>query len=60
MGPYSFGLLSVSWRTLRPNITDAAEVVATHDNGARELNPSKQARRNAIIAMTANTYCIIR
>lgn len=55
-----FDLFSVSCRTLRPNMTDAADAVATQDNGARELNASKHDRINAIIAIAANTYCIIR
>lgn len=56
----SFGLLSVSWRALRPNIIDAAEAEATHDIGARELKASKHDRINTIIAIAANRYCIIR
>lgn len=55
-----FELLSVSWRALRPNIIDAADAVATQDNVAVELKASKHARMNAIIAIAANTYCIIR
>lgn len=56
----SFELFSVSWRTLRPNIIDAADAVATQDIGARELKASKHKRINAIIAIAANRYCIIR
>jgi hypothetical protein len=41
-------------------MTDAADAVATQDIGARELKASKQARIKAIIAIAANTYCIIR
>ena len=50
----SFELFSVSWRALRPNMTDAADAVATQDIGARELKALKQARINAIIAIAAN------
>ncbi len=56
----SFELLSVSWRSLRWNITDATDAVATQDIGARELKASKQARINAIIAIAAKRCCIIR
>lgn len=39
---------------------EAAEAVATHDRGARELKESKHDRIKAMMAMAANTYCIIR
>ena len=41
-------------------MTDAADAVATHDIGAIELKASKHDRINAMIAIAANTYCIIR
>lgn len=60
METQSFGLFSASWRALRPKTIDAADAVATHDRGATELKPSKQARINAMMAIAAKTYRIIR